>query len=317
MTRPYDYLIVGAGPFGATFARTVTDAGKKCLVIDRRTHIGGNCYSQQRDGIDVHMYGPHIFHTNNEAVWKYVCRFATFNNYRHRTIAHYQGRLYSLPFSLQTLYEFYGDGTPEELLVRLEGDRTHFEHPDNLREQALNSVGSRIYEALIHGYTAKQWGREPEQLPAAIIRRLPVRTNYCVDYFDDKYQGIPVSGYTAMLQNMLDGIQVELDVDYLKARGELGQLAGAASSIPVHSTRFMNIVMAGWSGAIWISSMRNWSVETSKASRLSVTLILKWPGLASRSISTLQRRRQAAKSLGSPRSLRVAQGRTGISGRRR
>jgi UDP-galactopyranose mutase len=220
-----DYLIVGAGLYGATLARAMTDAGKKCLVIDRRSHIGGNCYSEQRDAIDVHVYGPHIFHTNNEAVWNFVRRFTQFNNYRHRTIADYQGRLYSLPFSLQTLSEFYGHGTPQELLARLERDKTHFEHPSNMREHALNAVGSRIYETLIHGYTAKQWGREPERLPTSIIRRLPVRTNYCVDYFDDKFQGIPVEGYTRIVQRMLDGIEVELNIDYLKARGELDSLA--------------------------------------------------------------------------------------------
>jgi UDP-galactopyranose mutase len=225
MSLRYDYLIVGAGLYGATFARQVTDAGKRCLVIDRRQHIAGNCHTESRDGIEVHTYGPHIFHTNSVTVWEFVNRFAEFNYYRHRGLANLNGRLYSLPFTLQTLYEIYGDADPSELLHRLTLDKVPCDNPENLRDQALCSVGRSVYEALIKGYTQKQWGRSPELLPASIIRRLPVRENYCVDYFDDKFQGIPIGGYTSLVCNMLAEIRVELGVDYLRNRTKWDRIA--------------------------------------------------------------------------------------------
>jgi UDP-galactopyranose mutase len=223
--RCYDYLVVGAGIFGATFARLLADTGARCLVIDRRHHIAGNCYTECRDDIDIHMYGPHVFHTNNLAIWNFVNRYAKFRPIHFRVLARYGDKLYSLPFSLQTLYEFYGDGTPEELLGRLAADKTHFRRPKNLREQALNLVGHRIYEAIIEGYTAKQWGREAAALPAEIIRRLAVRQNYSVAYHDDTYQGVPELGYTGMVKRMLEGVETHLGVDYLKERRRLDNLA--------------------------------------------------------------------------------------------
>lgn len=225
MSRCYDYLIVGAGLFGATFARIVTDFGARCLVIDRRTHVGGNCYSERRDGLDVHMYGPHVFHTNNEAVWAFVQRFSRFRPYYLRVLANYDDKLYSLPFSLQTLSEFYGSGSPSELLERLEADRLTIANPRSLREQALSQVGVRLYEVLIKGYSEKQWGRDGDHLPASIMRRLPIRQNYSVAYHDDRYQGLPEDGYATLVARMLDGIDVHLAVNFLSSKDRLVALA--------------------------------------------------------------------------------------------
>ena len=250
----YDYLIVGAGLFGSVFAREAADAGKKVLVIDKRDHIGGNCYTERVSGIEVHRYGAHIFHTNDKEVWEFVTRFASFNDYVHELKANYKGKLYSLPFNMNTFREMWGVTEPEEARAIIEGqrrgwspedvagrdadcagqsadgtgrtagreepgdrqlDRAQPHAPRNLEEQAIALVGRDIYEKLIKGYTEKQWGRSCRELPAFIIRRLPVRFEYNNNYYDAKYQGIPVDGYTAMIERMLDGIEVRLGTDYL------------------------------------------------------------------------------------------------------
>lgn len=215
----YDYLIVGAGVFGSTFARLATDSGKKCLVIDKRDHVAGNCYTKNQNDINVHVFGPHIFHCNDESIWNFVNRFAKFNNFRNSPIAFHGGKAYSLPFSMYTFNQMWGVLTPEEALAKIESQRLKLNRePANLEEQALTLVGSDIYEKLIRDYTRKQWQKDPKDLPASIIKRLPVRLTWDNNYFNDKYQGIPVGGYTALFQNMLDGIDVELGVDYLADR---------------------------------------------------------------------------------------------------
>lgn len=215
----YDFLIVGAGMFGATFARLATDAGKRCLVIDKRPHIAGNCYTENQHGINVHVFGPHIFHCNDDAIWKFVNRFATFNNFRNSPIAMHGGKAYSLPFSMYTFNQMWGVVTPEEALAKIESQRLKLDRePANLEEQALSLVGQDIYEKLIRDYTKKQWKKDPKELPASIIKRLPVRLTWDNNYFNDKYQGIPVGGYTNMFKNMLEGIEVQLGEDYLSRR---------------------------------------------------------------------------------------------------
>ncbi|RMX04041.1 UDP-galactopyranose mutase [Corticibacter populi] len=212
----YDYLIVGAGVFGSTFARLATDAGKRCLVIDKRPHVAGNCYTENQHGINVHVFGPHIFHCNDENIWNFVNRFAKFNNFRNSPIAFHGGKAYSLPFSMYTFNQMWGVLTPEEAQAKIESQRLKLDRePANLEEQALILVGPDIYETLIRDYTRKQWQKDPKDLPASIIKRLPVRLTWDNNYFNDKYQGIPIGGYTALFQNMLDGIDVELSVDYL------------------------------------------------------------------------------------------------------
>ena len=224
--KQYDYLIVGAGLFGAVFAREMTDAGKRCLVIDRRPHIAGNIYSRQVDGIQVHEYGPHIFHTADGEVWRYVQRFSKFNHFRYEPVANYKGELYNLPFNMTTFHQMWGVNTPEEAMSVLNEQRSEMTgEPRNLEEQAIKLVGRDIYEKLVKGYTEKQWGRPCDQLPAFIIRRLPVRMRFDNNYFDHPYQGIPVGGYTAMVQKMIAGIEVRLGVDYLEHRAELDALA--------------------------------------------------------------------------------------------
>ena len=212
----YDFLIVGSGLFGATFASKAQQKGKKCLVIDRREHIGGNIYSQIIEGIDVHMYGPHIFHTNNEKVWEYMNFFTKFNHFRCEPIAKYKGKLYNLPFNMNTFYQMWGCITPSEAAEIINKQRREIkEEPKNLEEQAISLVGRDIYEALIKGYTEKQWGRECTELPASIITRLPVRFNYDNNYFNHSFQGVPIGGYTKMVSNMLSGATVVLSEDYL------------------------------------------------------------------------------------------------------
>ena len=214
----YDYLIIGAGLFGAACARELTDAGKKCLVIDRRPHIAGNVYTEQVEGIHVHRYGAHIFHTNNKEVWNYVQRFATFNRFTNSPVANYKGELYSLPFNMYTFNKMWGVVTPEEAAAKIEAQRkaAGITEPKNLEEQAISLVGTDIYEKLIKGYTQKQWGRPCTELPAFIIKRLPVRLTFDNNYFNALYQGIPAGGYTKMVANMLEGIEVRLNEDYLK-----------------------------------------------------------------------------------------------------
>lgn len=213
----YDYLIVGAGLFGAVFAREATDAGKKCLVIDKRDHIAGNIYSENIEGIQVHKYGPHIFHTDIDKVWKYVNRFAKFNHFRYEPIANYKGQLYNLPFNMNTFHQMWGVNTPEEAQAKIDEQKAEItREPQNLEEQAISLVGRDIYEKLIKEYTEKQWGRDCKELPAFIIRRLPVRMRFDNNYFNHPYQGIPIGGYTKMIEKMLDGIEVRLNTEYQK-----------------------------------------------------------------------------------------------------
>lgn len=223
----FDYLIVGAGLYGATCARELTDMGKSVLVIDKRKHIGGNVYTEKIEGINVHKYGAHIFHTNNKTVWDYVNKFATFNRFTNSPVANYKGEIYSLPFNMYTFNKMWGVVTPEEAAAKIEEQRKEasFNQPSNLEEQAISLVGKDIYEKLIKGYTQKQWGRPCDQLPAFIIKRLPVRLSYDNNYFNALYQGIPVGGYTKMVENMLKGIEVKLDCDYFSNRNELDSIA--------------------------------------------------------------------------------------------
>jgi UDP-galactopyranose mutase len=220
----YDYLIVGAGPFGAVFAREMTDKGKRCLVIDKRGHTGGNCYSENIEGIEVHKYGPHIFHTDNRQVWEYMNRFAAFNNFILSPIANYDGELYNLPFNMNTFNRMWGVKTPAEARAKIESQRLKVTDPENLAEQALSLVGTDIYEKLIKGYTEKQWGRSCTELPAFIIRRLPLRFTYDNNYFNHRYQGIPIGGYTALFEKMLDGVDVELSTDYFSDKRRFDDL---------------------------------------------------------------------------------------------
>ena len=224
----YDFLVVGAGLYGAVFARQKTDAGKKCLVIDRRDHIAGNIYSEKVEGIDVHVYGPHIFHTDKEDVWEYVNRFTEFNHFVYSPVANYNGELYNLPFNMNTFTKMWPDVmTPEQAKQRIEEQvkAAGITSPSNLEEQAISLVGMDIYEKLIKGYTQKQWGRACSELPAFIIKRLPVRFTFDNNYFNHPHQGIPKDGYTAMVENMLDGIEVKLGTDYHDSRDALKDLA--------------------------------------------------------------------------------------------
>ena len=221
----YDYLIVGCGLFGATFARLATDAGKSCLIVDKRKHIGGNCYTENIEGINVHKYGAHIFHTSNRHVWQFVSRFAEFNNYINSPKAvSNDGKLYSLPFNMNTFYELWGTRSPEHAKSIIENQKFQGT-PTNLEEQALSLVGKDIYETLIKDYTEKQWGRPATKLPTFIIKRLPLRFTFDNNYFNDKYQGIPIGGYTKMFEKMLDGIEIKLKTDYFSDREYFNSLA--------------------------------------------------------------------------------------------
>ena len=222
----YDYLIVGAGLYGAVFAHEMKARGKKVLVIDRRAHIAGNVYTEKIEGIHVHQYGAHIFHTNNKKVWNYITQFAEFNRFTNSPVANYKGKLYSLPFNMYTFNQMWGVVTPEEASAEIERQRREITgEPKNLEEQAISLVGRDIYEKLIKGYTEKQWGRDCRELPAFIIRRLPVRLTFDNNYFNALYQGIPVGGYTKMVANLLEGVEVRLNTDYLKHKDELDALA--------------------------------------------------------------------------------------------
>ncbi len=223
----YDYLIVGAGLFGSVFARQATDVGKKVLVIDKRPNIAGNVYTEDIEKIHVHKYGAHIFHTNNKEVWEYVTKFAEFNRFTNSPVANYKGELYSLPFNMYTFNKMWNVITPQEAAAKIEEQRKEagITEPQNLEEQAISLVGKDIYEKLIKGYTEKQWGRDCKDLPSFIIKRLPVRLTFDNNYFNALYQGIPVGGYTKMVANMLDGIEVRLNTDYLENKDELDKLA--------------------------------------------------------------------------------------------
>lgn len=221
-----DFLIVGAGLYGATIARELTDAGFTVLVVDKRGHIAGNVYTEEIEGINVHAYGAHIFHTNNKAVWDYIQGFATFNRFTNSPVANYHGELYSLPFNMYTFNKMWGVVTPEEAAAKIAEQRKEITgEPKNLEEQAISLIGRDLYEKLVKGYTEKQWGRTCDQLPAFIIKRLPVRFVFDNNYFNALYQGVPIGGYTKMVEKMLDGIEIRLNCDYLAHKDELDALA--------------------------------------------------------------------------------------------
>lgn len=223
----YDYLIIGAGLYGAVFAYEATKRGKKCLVIDKRNHIGGNIYCENIEGINVHKYGAHIFHTSDDKIWNYVNQFAKFNRFTNSPIANYKGEIYNLPFNMNTFNKLWGVITPEQASAKIEEQRKQFGigEPSNLEEQAISLVGIDIYEKLIKGYTEKQWGRSCTELPAFIIKRLPVRYTYDNNYFNDKYQGIPIGGYNIIIEKMLEGSDVRLKTNFFDNREELQNLA--------------------------------------------------------------------------------------------
>ena len=223
----YDYLIVGAGLFGAIFAYEANKKGKKCLVIDKRSHIAGNIYTENVEGINVHKYGAHIFHTSNKDVWNYIQQFAEFNRYTNSPVARYKDELYNMPFNMNTFNKLWGVVTPEEAKERIEKEikEAHILEPKNLEEQAISLVGKTIYEKLVKGYTEKQWGRKCTELPSFIIKRLPVRFIYDNNYFNDLYQGIPIGGYTRIIEKMLEGIEVRLNCDFFDNREELEKVA--------------------------------------------------------------------------------------------
>ena len=218
--KKYDYLIVGAGLYGSIFAYEMNKKGRKCLVIDKRNHIGGNIYCENIEGINVHKYGAHIFHTSNKSVWEYINQFCEFNNYINSPIANYKGKIYNLPFNMNTFNKLWGVVTPEEAKEKIEEQKKEFSitEPKNLEEQAISLIGKDIYEKLIKGYTEKQWGRKATELPAFIIKRLPVRFTYDNNYFNDRYQGIPIGGYTKIIEKMLDGIEVKLNTNFFDDR---------------------------------------------------------------------------------------------------
>ena len=222
----YDYLVVGSGLYGAIFAHEAKKAGKSVLVVDKRPNIAGNIYTEKQEGINVHKYGAHIFHTNNKEVWQYITQFAEFNRFTNSPVANYKGELYSLPFNMYTFNKMWGVVTPEEAAAKIEEQRQEIKgEPKNLEEQAISLVGRDIYEKLIKGYTEKQWGRPCNELPSFIIKRLPVRLTFDNNYFNALYQGIPMGGYTKMVENMLEGIEVRLNTDYLENKEELDSLA--------------------------------------------------------------------------------------------
>ena len=227
MSCEFDYLVVGSGLFGAVFAHEAKAAGKKVLVVDKRPNIGGNVYTEEIEGINVHKYGAHIFHTNDKKVWEYITDFAEFNRFTNSPVANYKGEIYSLPFNMYTFNKMWGVVTPEEAAEKIEEQKktAGITEPKNLEEQAISLVGTDIYEKLIKGYTEKQWGRPCTELPAFIIKRLPVRYTFDNNYFNALYQGIPVGGYTKMVENMLQGIEVRLNVDYLENKEEYDKLA--------------------------------------------------------------------------------------------
>lgn len=225
--REYNYLIIGAGIFGSIFAHEANKRGKKCLVIDKRNHIAGNVYTKEVENINVHEYGAHIFHTSNKEVWKYINQFAEFNRYTNSPVAIYKDELYNMPFNMNTFNKLWGVKTPEEAKAKIaeQLEESNITEPENLEEQAIKLVGKDIYEKLVKGYTEKQWGTRATELPAFIIKRLPVRFTYDNNYFNDKYQGIPIGGYTKIIEKMLDGIEVRLNTDFFENREEFESIA--------------------------------------------------------------------------------------------
>jgi UDP-galactopyranose mutase len=212
----HDFIIVGSGFFGSICARELSDSGYKCLVLESRDHIGGNCYTEERDGINIHKYGPHIFHTSNEEVWSWINNYTSFNDYTFSPVANYRGEIYSLPFNMWTFSKLFNIVSPEQAKKIIEEQSRSIVDPKNLEEQAIKLVGYSVYEKLIKGYTAKQWKKDPSLLPKEIIKRLPVRFTYDNNYFNDKYQGIPIGGYTGIFNKLLDGIEIKFGIDYLK-----------------------------------------------------------------------------------------------------
>jgi len=225
-TMKYDYIVVGSGLYGSIFAHEAKSKGKSVLVVDKRPNIAGNVYTEKQEGINVHMYGAHIFHTNDKRVWNYITQFAEFNRFTNSPVANYKGELYSMPFNMYTFNKMWGVVTPEEAAAKIEEQKKEITgEPKNLEEQAISLVGRDIYEKLVKGYTEKQWGRDCRELPAFIIKRLPVRLTFDNNYFNALYQGIPIGGYTKMVENLLDGIEVRLNTDYLEHKAELDALA--------------------------------------------------------------------------------------------
>ena len=223
----YDYLIIGSGLFGAVFANEAKKKGKKCLVVEKRPHIAGNIYTEEVEGIQVHRYGAHIFHTSNKMVWDYMQQFAEFNRYTNSPVAYYKGEIYNMPFNMNTFYKMWGTITPDEAKEKIAEQirESGIETPTNLEEQAISLVGRDIYEKLVKGYTEKQWGRRATELPPEIIKRLPVRFTYDNNYFNDAYQGIPIGGYTQIVEKMLEGVEVLLNTDYLEEKDKFDQMA--------------------------------------------------------------------------------------------
>lgn len=225
-TMKYNYIVVGSGLYGSIFAHEAKSKGKSVLVVDKRPNIAGNVYTEKQEGINVHMYGAHIFHTNDKRVWNYITQFAEFNRFTNSPVANYKGELYSMPFNMYTFNKMWGVVTPEEAAAKIEEQKKEITgEPKNLEEQAISLVGRDIYEKLVKGYTEKQWGRDCKELPAFIIKRLPVRLTFDNNYFNALYQGIPIGGYTKMVENLLDGIEVRLNTDYLEHKAELDALA--------------------------------------------------------------------------------------------
>lgn len=225
MKKQYNYLIVGSGMFGAVCARKLTDLGFKCLVIDQREHIAGNCYTETKDDIHIHKYGPHIFHTDSKKIWDDINNYVEFLPYNYKPIVSYNDKLYSFPINLLTLYQMYNVKTPKEAIDKLESVKSNIPNPKNLEEYVLSLVGEDIYKTFIYGYTKKQWGREPKELPMSIIKRIPIRTNFNDSYFFDKYQGIPKGGYTELFKNLLNNIEVRLNINYFDNKEYFDNLA--------------------------------------------------------------------------------------------
>jgi UDP-galactopyranose mutase len=219
----YDYLVVGCGLYGSVFARNVAEKGKKVLIIDKRKHIGGNCYTENIEGINVHKYGPHIFHTSNDKVWSFINKFSRFNQYEHRTKVNYKGNIYSFPINLMTLYQIWGVKTPKEAVKKLKQVKKRKKDHSSLESWIVSEVGEDLYRTFIYGYTSKQWGKDPKELPSSIIRRIPIRITYDDRYFNDKYQGIPENGYTRIFENMLDhkNIKIETNINFFENKKQL------------------------------------------------------------------------------------------------
>ena len=221
----YDFLVVGAGLFGSVFAQQAKENGHSVLIIDKRNHNAGNCYTETISGINVHKYGPHIFHTSDDRIWEYVNRYANFNNFVNRPKVNYEGNLYSFPINLLTLYQLFGVKTPGEAENLLKTLRSDVKSPNNLEDWILSQVGEEIYKKFIYGYTKKHWGRDPKELPTSIIKRLPIRLTFDDNYFEDKYQGIPIGGYTKMIENIQEGIEVKLGIDFFDGKEQFEQMA--------------------------------------------------------------------------------------------